>query len=598
MALSLNIKSLFFGFTQKFSIRGYKKPSLHPTVVCIAFLLHFTCFGQTKTYLEKSKSYLDHYHFDSAYVYIEKAMLSCTDCSGGLKAKLSITHAQILKHLSETDESLKNLLLAEKIYEKQGNKDSLFYVKTLKAELFRFSNQKEKSIREIQLAEKIVSDRNKNILAYFYNRKLAIYNYWVNDCDSILDELPKKIYAIQDQVRDKEIIAYTMNEVANIKEQREGIDHCLESYLSAKRYAKANQLWVPYVDIMLNEARIIQYHNDFEGAIVVLHQALDVSKETNNLWQTMRVYQMLSANHHLNQDFEKALQFTLAGDKVRELIDQKTNWVKFKTVERLHNIELKNQEIEFKDNELSDVKKTLFLISLVLLLLFVAIVFLVYYYRKTKKNNRELDKLSQENAFLLGEANHRINNNLQLIIVLINGEMKKMKEEETIPFKKILSKVDSIATLHRHLYKADNKQMIEISEYFSEILNNFQAIFNSKKVSIKLKINKTFIPTDATMYLGLILTELCINTIKHAFDELQQKEILIEVHQSKDQLTMHYSDNGINAVGENIEPKLVLKLCKQIKAGYLINTEKGFQISINKELNGVKKNMNDIQIKE
>lgn len=50
---------------------------------------------------------------------------------------------------------------------------------------------------------------------------------------------------------------------------------------------------------------------------------------------------------------------------------------------------------------------------------------IAYLLNKSKKDNRKLKVLSQENEFLLSEANYGINNNLQLVAILISNQLKK-----------------------------------------------------------------------------------------------------------------------------------------------------------------------------
>ena len=74
-------------------------------------------------------------------------------------------------------------------------------------------------------------------------------------------------------------------------------------------------------------------------------------------------------------------------------------------------------------------------------------IIIITFYRKTKKSNKTLQNLSHENEFLLSEANHRINNNLQLIIALLTDELRKIeKRDERDSIKKVLSKVETIST--------------------------------------------------------------------------------------------------------------------------------------------------------
>ncbi len=131
---------------------------------------------------------------------------------------------------------------------------------------------------------------------------------------------------------------------------------------------------------------------------------------------------------------------------------------------------------------INEVKKSQLLLMSMISLFVVGLISLIYYSKKVKIINRQLDYYSKENAFLLSEANHRINNNLQLIIILISDELKKNKESnENRSIKKILSKVESIATLHVHLYKSGDNRRINIDSYLqSKFERNFDEIFRRK----------------------------------------------------------------------------------------------------------------------
>ncbi|NJM79050.1 MAG: sensor histidine kinase [Flavobacterium sp.] len=90
---------------------------------------------------------------------------------------------------------------------------------------------------------------------------------------------------------------------------------------------------------------------------------------------------------------------------------------------------------------------------------------------------------------------------------------------------KILSKIETIASLHRHLYKNKDKNEIELRDYLLEIKTNFNEIATDKNVVIDFNIDAIQIHSENAMYLGLLITELIINSIKHAFTENQEKKL-------------------------------------------------------------------------
>lgn len=208
-----------------------------------------------------------------------------------------------------------------------------------------------------------------------------------------------------------------------------------------------------------------------------------------------------------------------------------------------------------------------------------------YFLNKSKKNNKQLQFLSDQNEFLLSEANHRINNNLQLIVILISDQISKLPDNESKEIKKILKKINSIATLHRHLYQSKDKKTVNSLTYLKDIKNSFSDLFLENNIKTIFNIEPIALPIDMAMYLGLLLTELCVNSIKHAFANQEYKEINFDLNKSNDFLSFKYSDNGSVLSDTTIKPKLIDKLCRQLRIDYAISTNKGFNFSFEKKIN-------------
>lgn len=238
-----------------------------------------------------------------------------------------------------------------------------------------------------------------------------------------------------------------------------------------------------------------------------------------------------------------------------------------------------------KDSELKKSEQNFKYLIIILIFVFLGLAVLLYFNRKIRENNKQLKLLNDENEFLLSETNHRINNNLQLIVILISDELRKLSNEENSHIKKILSKVESIATLHRHLYQSKNKNEVEISSYLSEIRINFNELFKENSVIINWNCDEKVLQIDQGMYLGLLLTELFINSLKHAFDINQiDKKIEVNFESNEFGYAFSYIDNGELIKGEIIKPKLVEKICRQLRVTFTIYTEKGFRIFLEKRI--------------
>ena len=115
-------------------------------------------------------------------------------------------------------------------------------------------------------------------------------------------------------------------------------------------------------------------------------------------------------------------------------------------------------------------------------------------------------------------------------------------------------------------------------------IKNFFDVFKENEITTHFKMVSVKLPTDYAMYVGLLLTELCINSIKHAFTKQENRQINFELSYKESILYFNYSDNGTVSISEDIKPKLIDKICRQLEIKYTIKTRNGFSFSFEKEL--------------
>jgi len=241
-----------------------------------------------------------------------------------------------------------------------------------------------------------------------------------------------------------------------------------------------------------------------------------------------------------------------------------------------------NKKAPISNQSINEVKKNQILLIIVVTFFVVGFLFLIYHLKKVRIINLQLENYANQNEFLIRETNHRVNNNLQLISLLITDTLrKKQTEENKNDFVKLLSKVETIASLHRHLYQSKTDDSIDLKHYLLEVKDNFMDLEQDKAIQITFDIDSIQSNSDNAMYIGLLITELIINSIKHAFVKNHEKVIQLKIKQQQDVVVFDYSDNGISAIDQEIRPKLVLQLCQQLKVNPTIETTKGFRLYFN-----------------
>ncbi len=166
-----------------------------------------------------------------------------------------------------------------------------------------------------------------------------------------------------------------------------------------------------------------------------------------------------------------------------------------------------------------------------------------------KKSERQMRDSLKEKEVLLQEIHHRVKNNLQVIISLLNLQSRYVKDPNIIQmFQECQNRVNSIAIIHEKIYHSKDLSRIKLKEYIEDLANDLFMSYNinTGKVSLKLDIDDIALGIDTSIPCGLIINELIANSLKYAFSENKPSEVKIEIHRmSSGEIELTFSDNGI-----------------------------------------------------
>ena len=157
------------------------------------------------------------------------------------------------------------------------------------------------------------------------------------------------------------------------------------------------------------------------------------------------------------------------------------------------------------------------------------------------------DDLLREKAVLLQEVQHRVANSLQIIASVLMQSARNVQSEET---RRHLNdahhRVMSIATVQRQL-ASEQLGEVELRPYFSQLCQSLGAsmIRDHKKQSIEVSSDGSRVGADVSVSLGLIVTELVINALKHAFPEERAGKIIVDYRSQGPNWTLSVNDDGV-----------------------------------------------------
>ncbi|MBA3999994.1 histidine kinase dimerization/phosphoacceptor domain -containing protein [Brevundimonas sp.] len=197
--------------------------------------------------------------------------------------------------------------------------------------------------------------------------------------------------------------------------------------------------------------------------------------------------------------------------------------------------------------------------------------------------DRFKDNLLREKAILLQEVQHRVANSLQIIASVLMQSARKVQSEETrFHLKDAHSRVMSIATLQQQL-AASRLGDVELRPYLTQLCRSISASMIPDPERLKLEVvgDDSATSGDISVSLGLIVTELVINALKHAYPGGRGGRILVSYDSDAQGWTLAVRDDGVGMPKspENVTPGLgtsiIESLARQLHAAVKVETGKG-----------------------
>jgi two-component sensor histidine kinase/TPR repeat protein len=167
--------------------------------------------------------------------------------------------------------------------------------------------------------------------------------------------------------------------------------------------------------------------------------------------------------------------------------------------------------------------------------------------KEISAKNTALTKLLSENEWLLREVHHRVKNNLQIVMSLLNSQTAYLQDESAQ--KAILEsqhRVQTMSLIHQKLYKSKNVSSIYMPEYIRDLLEYLKDSFKTRNtIRFELEVEPIDLDVMHAVPVGLILNEIITNAIKYAFPDNPDARIMIKLLKTnKDNLLLYISDNG------------------------------------------------------
>ncbi len=154
-----------------------------------------------------------------------------------------------------------------------------------------------------------------------------------------------------------------------------------------------------------------------------------------------------------------------------------------------------------------------------------------------------------EKEVLLKEVHHRVKNNMQIVSSLLNHQARLVRDPQVLGiFKESQNRIRSIALVHEKLYRSADFSRIDFAGYILALVPHLVQTASPEREQVRFvpALEPTEVTITTAVPLGLIVNELVMNALQHAFPDGRRGEVRVEIGRAADGRTrLVVADDGV-----------------------------------------------------
>lgn len=164
-----------------------------------------------------------------------------------------------------------------------------------------------------------------------------------------------------------------------------------------------------------------------------------------------------------------------------------------------------------------------------------------------KNSENQIRAALAEREVLLREIHHRVKNNFQAIMSLLNLQIRKLQDPHALSvLQATRARILSMSFVHQLLYENQSLAEINLKDYFSQLTRELYILYiEDASVQLEFDLENVFAPLEQVLPCGLLLNEIVSNTFKHAFgSQAFHPLISVRLKQVSQTILIEVQDNG------------------------------------------------------
>ena len=210
--------------------------------------------------------------------------------------------------------------------------------------------------------------------------------------------------------------------------------------------------------------------------------------------------------------------------------------------------------------------------------------------QEINRQNLTLQQLVDEKEWLVKEIHHRVKNNLQVVMSLLNTQSDFSDNPSSFAaIQESRQRMFAMSLIHQKLYQAEQLTLVNMANYIPELVDFLKDSFaDGDRIRFELRVCPIDLDISQAIPVGLILNELITNAIKYAFENKARGTInIILAMQDDSAITLSVADNGKGLPGGSMEfskntmgMQLIQTLTDQLRGSVSFTNSNGLQVQL------------------
>lgn len=205
---------------------------------------------------------------------------------------------------------------------------------------------------------------------------------------------------------------------------------------------------------------------------------------------------------------------------------------------------------------------------------------------RVEKRTQQLALARERAEVLLAEVNHRVANSLQLVAALVHMQSRTVTDESAKrALKETETRIHAISQIHKSLYTSSDVTSVALNDYLGVMLDNLGVAMHNDGHTARLTstLDPVLLPTDQSISLGVLATELVTNAFKYAYPAGQSGDIRVmlrKLPEGRAELVVQDDGVGLGAAvrprGTGLGSKIIAAMAAALKTNVeYINQTRG-----------------------